>query len=45
MYFIKGGYIDIKKALEDRGWIEQEDEESVFFDLKWTCKCKEINHQ
>jgi len=28
----------MKLALEERGWFENKDYRSPFFDLKWTCK-------
>ena len=39
---VKGGYGDIKRALKQRGWVENKDHTSPCFDLKWTLKSKEI---
>ena len=38
VYIVKGGYKDFKRALEERGWVENPDYFSPCFDLKWTCK-------
>jgi hypothetical protein len=34
----------LKKALLQRGWIENPDETSHCFDLKWTIQAKELDH-
>jgi hypothetical protein len=44
IFIIKGGYGDIKTALLDRGWVENTDKDSNIFDLKWTLKTKDIDH-
>ena len=44
VFIIKGGYDDIKRALKQRGWVENKDKDSVCFDLKWTLKTKDIDH-
>ena len=36
VFIIAGNYPDIRKALLQRGWIENLDAESTFFDLKWS---------
>ena len=33
----------MRKGLLDRGWVENEDVWSPFFDLKWTTKIQDIN--
>lgn len=38
VFIVTGGYQDVKKALESRGWIENLDKNSKMFDLKWTVK-------
>ncbi len=43
VFIIRGGYGDIKKALKDRGWVENKDKDSCCFDLKWTLKTKDID--
>ena len=35
-FIIAGNYPDIRKALRQRGWVENNDQESNFFDLKWS---------
>ena len=35
VFVIAGNYPDIRKALLMRGWFENEDVESIYFDLKW----------
>jgi len=34
----------LKKSLRKRGWVENKDHASPCFDLKWTLKSKDINH-
>ena len=36
-------YPDIKKALLSRGWIQNDDPKSVFFDLKWVLSTRDID--
>jgi len=36
-------YPDIKKALLNRGWIQNDDPKSVFFDLKWVLSTRDID--
>jgi hypothetical protein len=36
VFIIIGGYKDLKKALLKKNWIENPDENSHCFDLKWT---------
>ena len=36
VFIINGNYPDIRKALENRGWVENHDQDSFYFDLKWT---------
>ena len=45
IFIILGGYGDLKKALEARGWVENPDPNSPCFDLKWTLKAKDICHE
>lgn len=44
IFICKGGYGQVKKSLRRRGWFENDDLESPFFDLKWTMKTKDIDH-
>lgn len=44
VFICTGGYPDIKKALKRRGWVENKDALSPCFDLKWTLKTKDIDH-
>ena len=37
-FVITGGYQDVRKALESRGWMENLDKNSKVFDFKWTVK-------
>jgi len=41
VYIVTGGYGDVKKALDKRGWIQNPDPKSRCFDLRWTIKSKE----
>jgi len=43
VFIVKGGYADIKRGLEDRGWIENTDVYSLCFDFKWTCKVNDLD--
>lgn len=43
VFIVRGGYGDVKRALKQRGWVENKDKESVCFDLKWTLKTKDID--
>jgi hypothetical protein len=42
-FIIIGGFPQIRKELLDRGWVEQDDPNSLCFDLKWTLKTSEID--
>ncbi|OMJ74302.1 hypothetical protein SteCoe_26789 [Stentor coeruleus] len=35
VFIINGNYPDVRKALLQRGWVENSDNESIYFDLKW----------
>jgi len=43
VFIVRGGYGDVKRALKQRGWVENKDKESICFDLKWTLKTKDID--
>ena len=43
VFIVKGPYKDVRKALKERGWIENKDVDSPCFDLKWCLKIKDIN--
>ena len=43
IFIIKGGYSDLRDALEERGWVENEDVYSNCFDFKWTTKMSDID--
>jgi hypothetical protein len=45
VYIVKGGYRDVKRGLEERGWVENPDIYSPCFDFKWTCKVIDINYE
>lgn len=40
VFIISGNYPTVREALLSRGWIENPDEHSLFFDLKWTLKAR-----
>ena len=44
IFICTGGYGFLKKSLRKRGWVENKDPSSPCFDLKWTLKSKDINH-
>ena len=43
IFIVKGGYADIRRGLEARGWIENTDVFSPCFDFKWTCKVVDLD--
>jgi len=45
VYIVTGGYGDIKRALDKRGWVQNPDPRSRCFDLRWTIKSKEHDIQ
>lgn len=44
VFIVKGGYGDIKRALKQRGWVENKDKDSCCFDLKYTLKTSDIDY-
>ena len=42
-FIITGGFQAVRKTLINRGWIEESDETSLDFDLKWTLRTSEID--
>ena len=44
VFIVSGGYGFLKKSLRKRGWVENKDHSSPCFDLHWTLKSKDINH-
>ena len=42
VFIMRGGYTFIRAALLRRGWVENEDGESDFFDYKWVLKTRQI---
>ena len=44
IFIVSGGYGFLKKSLRKRGWVENKDHSSPCFDLKWTLKSKDIDH-
>eukprot|EP01022_Parablepharisma_sp_SALTPOND_P019154 TRINITY_DN3239_c0_g2_i1.p1 TRINITY_DN3239_c0_g2~~TRINITY_DN3239_c0_g2_i1.p1 ORF type:complete len:671 (+),score=38.95 TRINITY_DN3239_c0_g2_i1:2947-4959(+) len=42
LFIITGNYPDVRKALLNRGWVENVDTSSPFFDFKWALKHKEV---
>lgn len=40
-----GNYNSIKKAFNERGWVENKDKTSPWFDLLWTLKLKDIDYE
>lgn len=43
VFIIRGRYPDLKAALLERGWVENHDKKSNFYDLKWTTKISHVN--
>ena len=44
VFIIKGGYGDVKRALKQRGWVENKDKDSPCFDFMWTLMTKDVPH-
>ena len=44
VFIITGFYPSLREALLERGWFENPDRHSRFFNLKWTIASKHINH-
>lgn len=44
VFVCTGGYAMIRKALEERGWVENKDPNSPCFDLKWTLRARDLDH-
>lgn len=45
VFIVKGNYKDFRNALIERGWVENTDKSSLFYDLKWTTKVKDIKFE
>ncbi|KAK3249703.1 hypothetical protein CYMTET_7075 [Cymbomonas tetramitiformis] len=45
VFAISGCYEDLRKALKARGWYENKDSESVFWDLKWSLRARDIGYR
>eukprot|EP00741_Cyanophora_paradoxa_P013406 tig00020685_g12945.t1 len=45
VFIITGCYPDVRRSLLARGWFENTDQESPWFDLKWALRGKEIDHK
>lgn len=44
VFIIKGGYRQLRETLLSKGWAENEDVKSKFFDMKWTTKICDIDY-
>ena len=44
VFIVRGGYNDVRKALKNRGWVENKDKESPCFDFLWTLMTKDVTH-
>ena len=45
VYKMFGNYATIRKALQERGWVENKDKTSTWFDFLWTLKQKDIDYE
>eukprot|EP00831_Metopus_contortus_P056682 TRINITY_DN4871_c0_g1_i1.p1 TRINITY_DN4871_c0_g1~~TRINITY_DN4871_c0_g1_i1.p1 ORF type:complete len:460 (-),score=117.39 TRINITY_DN4871_c0_g1_i1:174-1553(-) len=45
VFVILDGYGSIRKALKNRGWVENRSKDSTCFDFKWTLRVKDIDFQ
>lgn len=43
VFIIKGGYYELRKTLIEKGWFENEDVWSPYYDFKWTTRICDIN--
>ncbi|KRX02317.1 hypothetical protein PPERSA_09934 [Pseudocohnilembus persalinus] len=43
VFIISGGYQSLRKQLIELGWYENPDKDSLYFDLKWTLRTKDID--
>ena len=44
VFIVTGGYLDVKKALRARGWVENPGHNSPCFDLKWTLQGRQLDY-
>eukprot|EP00826_Nyctotherus_ovalis_P036353 TRINITY_DN3214_c0_g1_i2.p1 TRINITY_DN3214_c0_g1~~TRINITY_DN3214_c0_g1_i2.p1 ORF type:complete len:671 (+),score=171.15 TRINITY_DN3214_c0_g1_i2:298-2310(+) len=44
LFSVTGKYADIKEALESRGWLENAEPDSEFFDFKWTLRHRDLEY-
>lgn len=44
VFIIIGGYRDFRAALTERGWVENPDSFSPYFDFKWCSKVRDIDY-
>lgn len=44
VFIIKGGYAELRRTLIQKGWFENEDVWSPYYDFKWTTKICDINY-
>ena len=42
-FIVTGGYCDVVKNLQERGWVKEPNSKSIEFDYIWTLKTNEIN--
>ena len=43
VFIIKGGYAELRRSLLDKGWYENQDVWSPYYDFKWTTRICDIN--
>ena len=44
VFIVTGGYPELKKALRERGWVQNPDSSSPCFDLKYTLQGREVDY-
>ena len=44
VFIVKGGYGDVRRALKERGWVENKEKDSPCFDFLWTLMTKDVVH-
>ena len=43
VFIVVGSYSDARASLLRRGWVENEDRDSPYFDLKWTTRARDVS--
>jgi len=44
VFIVKGGYHELRRTLVEKGWFENEDVFSQYYDLRWTTQTCDIDY-